>query len=132
MIDTGNRVRVGITEEERRTPLTRHSQRVTGIVRGISPDTLFLEVVEGTAISAIPRARIVDVELSLGAPSRLLSAKELGSSLGLLATLILVTDKYEPRGWKAAAIGAGGGFAAGAVIGLVRPYERWQLAWIPE
>jgi hypothetical protein len=112
--------------------LTRDVQRVEGVVRRIAPDTLYLEVIEGSPVTAIPRARIQGVEVSLGPPSRIKSATDLGSSIAIVAGVVMALDTTDRGGLKGAAVGAGVGFAAGALFGLVRPYERWQIAWIPE
>lgn len=137
MVQVGERVRIGVTDSIAQSPFASASQRLTGTVRGIAPDTLYLELSqsEGTT-TAIPRARIQGVSVSLGRPSRAESAEELGVNAAVMLALLLPWTGDEKRSTASrlgsAAVGAGVGLAAGALIGMVRPYERWRLAWLPE
>lgn len=146
MIDTGSEVRIGVTLVERRHPVSIidrrvHSfvhHRVRGIVRRITPDSLYLGVVGSDSVVAFPRARIQGVDLNLGR-SRRASASELALNLALLGGIIMSTrfvgeepDRRYRTDWKGGAVGAGAGFGAGAVVGFLFPYDRWRMAWIPE
>lgn len=136
MVQVGERVRIGVTDSIAQSPFASASQRLTGTVRGIAPDTLYLELSQAAGPTAIPRARIQGVAISLGRPSRTESAEELGVNGAVLLALLLPWTGDEKRSTasrlRSAAVGAGVGFAAGALIGLVRPYERWRVAWLPE
>jgi hypothetical protein len=134
MVDTGARVRIGVTERVRHSPRELRPEPVEGIVRAIASDTLHLRLsTTGNAV-AIPRGRIQGVEMSLGPPSRWASAGELGMSGAVLGVLVM-TSSWGTRSrpvWQAGVVGAAAGFGAGAVVGVVHPYERWRIAWLPE
>lgn len=146
MIDTGSEVRIGVTLVERRHPyaivdrriqslVDRH--RVRGIVRRITPDSLYLGISGSDSVVAFPRSRIQGVDLNLGR-SRRASAYELALNLALLGGLVM-SSKFEDEDktpyrtdWHAGAVGAAVGFGGGAVFGFLFPYERWRTGWIPE
>ena len=136
IVQVGERVRIGVTDSIAQSPFASASQRLTGTVLGIAPDTLYLELSQSAGTTAIPRARIQGVSVSLGRPSRVESAEELGVNAAVMLALLLPWTGDEKRStasrFGSAAVGAGVGLAAGALIGLVRPYERWRLAWLPE
>jgi hypothetical protein len=124
-VDTGARVRLQVANEIRRSPVALPVTSLIGTIRGISPETLWVQTATSPRDVAIPRIVLQRVEVSLGPPSRWESMKHLtyiGAVLGLLVPI--------EEGWlrlRLMAAGAG----AGAFVGLVRPYERWEQAWIP-
>jgi hypothetical protein len=116
----------------RRTAETRPALHLRGTMQRIAPDTLYLRV-DGDSVVAVPRIRITGVEESLGV-SRLESAKLMGSSLAFVTGLVLlgIDDLgVEVGWWRAGTIVAGAGLAGGAV-GALRPWERWEPAWLPD
>lgn len=138
MADTGSRVRVAVTDSILRSPLARLPVRqIRGTITQVASDTLFLRA-DNEGPIAIPRAHIAAVAISLGPPSRWASAQELGGYGAVILALVLQAKAIDPErerfqsGWHAAAVGAGIGFSAGALIGLVSPYERWRAALLPE
>lgn len=146
MIDTGSEVRIGVTLVERRHPVAivdRRIQslidrRVRGIVRRITPDSLYLGVAGSDSVVAFPRARIQGTDLNLGR-SRRASARELALNLALLGGMIMSTkfvgeepDRRYRTDWEGGAVGAAVGFGGGALLGFLFPYERWRTGWIPE
>ena len=145
MVDTGVEVRIGVTLMERRSPIlivdgrvrSVVDHRLRGVVRRITPDSLYLEVSDSGAALAIPRALIQGVDLNLGR-SRRESALGVAVNLAVLGGLVMsskLVDEDRTRyrsDLHAGALGAGVGFGAGAVLGFLFPYERWRTAWIPE
>lgn len=132
MISAGNRVRIGVTDSVRLSPLGTPRQRLTGTVRGITADTLYLEVIAGSQPSAIPRALIQGVDLSLGPPSRRATAKEWGIAGGLYGGLLMMRPSPRRTGFENTMIGIAVGTSIGVLYGLVHPNERWRVAWLPE
>jgi len=139
LIGVGTRVRVGVIEEgpQRSSPFAVPTQRLQGTVHAIAPDTLYLDLSAAASTVAIPREAIRGVMMSTGRPSRLASAMDMGSAGALLFGLFLPSLVPHPErrfgpSWRPAVASAGIGFGAGAIIGALRPYEFWRVAWIPE
>jgi hypothetical protein len=145
MVEIGTRVRVGVADRvpgiPDRTPnwpFPRSVQRLQGTVRAIAPDTLYIDLSNTVGRLAIPRLMIHGVEMSLGRPSRARSAVEAGAAGAAILALLVPAFVVDPGSrWfgssgRATAAGAGIGFSAGVLFGLLRPYERWRTAWIPE
>jgi len=132
MVSAGNRVRIGVTDSVHLSPYGSPSQRLIGIVQSITPDTLYLEVIEGTYPSAIPRELIRGVELSLGPPSRRATAREWGIAGGVYLGLAMMRRTPHRSGFQNAMIGTAVGSALGVLYGLVHPREPWRVAWLPE
>jgi hypothetical protein len=128
MVTEGIRVRVAVTDTVLRSPYARPGRlrRIVGTVRAIAPDTIRLEVSATDPPVAIPRILIYTVERSLGR-GREGSARDaalIGGGVG--AVLMGFFDE------KIQMAIFGSGYAVGALVGAVRPYERWEHAWIPE
>jgi hypothetical protein len=141
MIAVGTRVRVqvveGVPQLLTQSPFAAASQRLQGTVRAIAPETLYIELSNARGTVAIPRLAIQRVEMSLGRPSRRVSAVEVGTAGAVLFALFMPSFVVAPErrfgsSDRAAAAGAGIGFGVGALFGALRPYERWRIAWIPE
>jgi hypothetical protein len=146
MIQVGRRVRVGVADSAPvvadRTPpnwpFPPAVQRVHGTVLAIAPETLYVELSNTTGRVAIPRVIIQGVEMSLGRFSRVRSAFDLGTAGAVMLALFLPSFVVDPDSrWfrsegRATSASAVIGFSAGIVFGLLLPYERWRIAWIPE
>ena len=137
LIGVGDRVRVGIRKDTSRGPFGPTAQRLRGTVHAIAPETLYLDLSAVAGTVPIPRATISGVELSMGTPSRVVSALDVGSGGALLGGLFLPSfiphsERKFGSSARAAVASAGIGFAVAALVGAVLPYERWRPAWIPE
>jgi hypothetical protein len=141
MVAVGTRVRVevaeGVPQALRQPPFAAGAQRLQGTVHAISPETLYVALSNAVGTVAIPRATIRRVEMSLGRPSRRVSAMDVGTAGAVLFALFMPAFVVQPErrfgsSERAAAVGAGIGFGMGALFGALRPYERWRIAWIPE
>jgi hypothetical protein len=80
---------------------------------------------------AIPRSLIERLEYSRGVPSRPTSALIQGLRTGVAYALLvgLVNELYDDSDLsfgEAALLGGGIGVAVGAVVGAIRPEERWR------
>ncbi len=128
MVTIGSRVRVAVTDTVLRSPTARpgHLRRITGTVRAIEPDTIRLEVSANDPPVAVPRILIYTVERSLGR-ERSGSAGDAALIGGGVGALLMgfFREKIQMTIF-------GSGYAVGALVGNVRPYERWEQAWIPE
>lgn len=145
MVEIGTRIRVGvedripgIPDRMPNRPFPTSVQRLQGTVRAIAPDTLYIDLANTVGRLAIPRVMIQGVEMSLGRPSRSRSALEAGTVGAAILALLVPAYVVDPGSrWfgssgRATAAGAVIGFSAGVLFGLIRPYERWRIAWIPE
>lgn len=145
MVEIGTRVRVGVADRvpgipDRMpsSPFHASVQRLQGTVRAIAPDTLYVDLANTVGQVAIPRVMIQGVEMSLGRPSRARSALEAGTTGAVILALFLPSFVVDPGSrWfgssgRATTAAAVIGFSTGALLGLIRPYERWRIAWIPE
>lgn len=138
LVDIGTRVRVGLVDSaQQRSPFASPSRRLVGTVRAIAPETLYLDLPDGVSTLSIPRATIRGVRMSLGRPSRIASALDVGSGGAFLCALFLPGLYRHPErrfgpAWRPWVTSAAIGFGAGALVGAVHPYERWRIAWIPE
>jgi hypothetical protein len=145
MVEIGSRVRVGVADRIPGVPdrtadglFPIFVQRLQGTVHAIAPETLYLGVSNAAGRVAIPRIMIERVEMSLGRPSRARSALEAGT-VGAVALALLVPayvvdpdSRWFRSSGRATAAGAVIGLGVGALLGFLRPFERWRVAWIPE
>jgi hypothetical protein len=139
LVDTGARVRVSVASGVRQTwPLAARVHRFQATVRAISAETLYVEVPNTVGRVAVPRGSIRWLEVSLGRPSRWEKAIEVGLVCAVIfgARLRAAHEDPETRqfnaAWKAVAVGAGIGFAAGVYFGGRQPSERWAVARLRE
>ena len=98
---------------------------VKGTVVEIAPDTIRLQVSPNDPIVAIPRILIYKVEMSLGR-ARAASASD-AAFLGAGMSGLLIA--FVPEELRLPVVATG--FALGALVGALRPYEQWREAWIP-
>ena len=137
LIGVGDRVRVGIRDDTSRGPFAMAAQHIRGTVHAIAPETLYVDLPDAIGTGPSPRAAIAGVEMSTGAPSRTGCALDVGSAGALLGGLFLPSfirraDHRFGSSGGAFVASAGIGFGIGALIGVLVPYERWRVAWIPE
>jgi hypothetical protein len=110
----------------------QRGQQLRGRVARLAADTLYLAVTDSVGPLAIPRNLISKLEYSRGVPSRTSSALGRGVRAGIGTALLLVLLNELDEGSNrtstgtAALIGGGMGFGLGAVVGALRPEERWR------
>jgi len=124
----GARVQVRLPEAEFQSS-GRRGHLIRGRVARLAQDSLYLAVTDSVGPLAIPRGLIQRLDISRGRPSRTTSAVIQGLRLGLVVALLagLVNDDDSGHSFgEAALIGGGVGFAFGAVLGALRPEERWR------
>jgi hypothetical protein len=141
MVAVGTRVRVGVVEGVPQPfPHALYApvaQTLQGTVHAIASETLYVDLSNAIGTVAIPRIAIESVEMSTGRPSRRVSVLDVGTAGAVLFALFMPSfvvhaERRFGSSDRAAAAGAGIGFVAGALLGALRPYERWRFAWIPE
>jgi hypothetical protein len=131
MVDAGTQIRVSVVSAFRQSPFRPRAERLRGLIRSISRDTLYIELPNALGRTAIPRARIRRVEISVGRSSRASAVKA-----GIIGAVILGSRMWvaahDPENhtfsepWQAATVGGAIGFAAGAWLGARHPQERWR------
>jgi hypothetical protein len=126
----GARIQVRLPEAEfQGAPRRGHLLR--GRVVRLVPDSLYLAVTDSVGALAIPRHLVERLEYSRGVPSRTSSALLRGLRAGAATAVFLVLlnerdDDPEISTGEAALLGGGVGFVMGAVVGALRPEERWR------
>ena len=129
-LSPGVRVQIRIPEAQFQAN-ARRGHLLRGQIVQLGTDTLYLAVTDSLGALAIPRSYIRQLDRSRGVPSRGTSALRRGAILAVgTAALTMLTygledDPYLSAG-EAALVGAGVGFAVGAVFGALRPEERWR------
>jgi hypothetical protein len=127
----GARVQARLPEAQFQ-PAARRGHLLRGRVAGLAPDTLYLAVADSVGPLAIPRALIERLEYSRGVPSRASSALVRGLKAGAAMALALALWNELDEGsdrtstGTAALVGGSVGFATGALVGALRPQERWR------
>lgn len=122
----GNRVRIGMPDSARFSPFVRPGFWVTGTVVRATQDSLELRV-GGTSALYVARRNITGLEVSEGS-SRVRSAVSHGLFGGVLfavATYLVDSSERDLHG-RNLAIAATSGFASGAVLGVLSPFEHWR------
>ena len=120
----GSRVRITVADSLRQSPYMARSTSLTGTLARATPDTLWVHV-GGPDTVRVPRSTLRRMEVSRGA-SRLSSVLEQGFFVALafgVPAYAAADDSHEKR--QAVAI-VGGTAVLAAIIGAVRPYERWR------
>lgn len=122
----GSRVRIGMRDSLRATPVVRPGFWVMGTVVRATQDSLVLHVGGANPLS-VARRDITGLAVSEGS-SRARSAVEHGLFAGVLfafATYTVDNTERDLRG-RNVAIAAGSGVALGAVLGALSPFEHWR------
>jgi hypothetical protein len=127
----GARVQAQLPEAQFQ-PAARRGHQLRGRVVSLATDTLYLAVTDSVGPLAIPRNLIERLDYSRGVPSRTSSALARGVRAGVATALLLVLWNELDDGSNrtstgtAALVGSGVGFAMGALVGALRPQERWR------
>ena len=126
----GVRVQVRLPEAEFQ-PLGRRGHLLRGRIVQLAQDSLYLAVTDSMGPLAIPRRLIQRLDRSRGVPSRTTSALLRGARDGAAFALLMVLlnemdEDPDLSAGEAALAGGGVGFALGAVVGALRPEERWR------
>ena len=127
----GTRVQAQLPEAQFQ-PVGRRGHLVRGRVAGMAPDTLYLAVTDSVGPLAVPRSLIERLDYSRGVPSRPSSALSQGLRTGVAMALLLVLLNEMEEGsdrvstGTAALVGGGVGLSIGALVGALRPQERWR------
>jgi hypothetical protein len=126
----GVRVQVWLPEAEFQTA-ARRGHLLRGRIVHLAQDSLYLSVTDSIGPLAIPRSLIQRLDRSRGVPSRttsaLLRGARDGAAFALLAVLLNeMDDDPNLSTGEAALVGVGVGFTLGAVVGALRPEERWR------
>jgi hypothetical protein len=129
-VGAGARVQVRLPEAEFQ-PRAHRGQLLRGRVVRLAQDSLYLAVTDSVGPLAIPRSLIERLEYSRGVPSRPTSALIQGLRTGVAAALVVglvneLDDDSNLSFGEAALVGGGIGVAIGAVVGAIRPEERWR------
>ena len=120
----GARVRVLLPDSVRAASFGPRTRALVGILARQTTDTLWLEVGSPDTVR-IARGSVRSVQVSRGA-SRVVSAFQLGLVTGVTYGIVAgATSPENLRGRRTMQFGIGAG-AFGALIGALRPYERWR------
>jgi hypothetical protein len=129
-IAPGARVQIRLPEAEFQAT-GRRGHLLRGRVARLAHDSLYLAVTDSVGPLAIPRTLIQRIDYSRGVPSRMTSALLRGLRLGAGSALLLALlnehdDDSALSTGEAALLGGGVGFTLGAIVGALRPEERWR------
>jgi hypothetical protein len=122
----GTRIRIGLSDSLRSSPLVRRGQWVAGTLVRATQDSLVLHV-GGANPLYVAQRDITGVDVSEGS-SRARSAVEhaiFGSVLFAAATYLVDNSEGDLRG-RNVAIAASSGAAIGAFLGVLSPFEHWR------
>ena len=124
-VSVGARVRVVLPDSLRATPFAPRERALIGTVVRLTDDTLVLQMTAADTVR-LHRAVIRQIAVSQGA-ARGRSAMEQALSAGIAfgSAAYLSTDRRR-TGRSEGALGAAlAGVGVGALLGTLRPYERW-------
>ena len=129
-IAPGARIQIRLPEAEFQAT-GRRGHLLRGRVARLAHDSLYLAVTDSVGPLAIPRTLIQRIDYSRGVPSRMTSALLRGVGLGVGSALLfaLLNEIDDDSAWsagEAALLGGGLGFTIGAIVGALRPEERWR------
>ena len=139
VLSEGQRVRVTLAESQRQEEAPfRRGLKLRGEIATLGSDSIWLRLGTGVADVAIARASIMRLDRSLGVPSRWENALRWGimfAFAGAIYTGLGYDRQLRDFGVinrsEAVALGAGFGFAYGALWGAVVPTERWRRVPAP-
>jgi hypothetical protein len=120
----GSRVRIAVADSLRQEPFLPRTRSFIGTLARATADTLWLHVA-GPDTIRVPRSTLRGMEISRGA-SRGSSALEQGLAVALIfgIPLYAAADDRDERQRAIAIVGSTAVVAA--VVGALRPYERWR------
>ena len=131
-LQAGARIRIGVHTGERTLLRRPKTQSLVGTLVAMRGDTVLLAVHPGADPLRVPRTTISDVRVSLGAPNRFESAVRraviptLASAAFTAVSLNVRRRDGDPSPGRGAIAAAGSTAAVSAIVGFVRPTERWQ------
>ena len=125
-LTAGTRLRVSVADSLRQDSFGPRARTLIGTLARVSPDTLWLHV-GGPDTVRLARATLRHVATSGGA-SRVASAFELGVFTGLVYGIVAHSVAHEGERWRRAREFGGAAAGLGAVVGALRPFERWRTA----
>jgi hypothetical protein len=124
----GARVRLTLADSARQAPLGPQAAALVGTLARASADTLYVVPAGTVTPAAIPRSAVRALFVSRGV-SRRRSAVEQALIGGVTwALLTYATGGSEGAPARRVAAYGAAGVGVGAVLGAVRPYERWRRA----
>ena len=123
-VPAGARVRLAIADSLRQEPFLPRGHRVIGTLARATPDTLWLHVV-GPDTVRVPRSAVRGVEVSRGA-SGVSSALEQFVAVALIFGIPLYSAADDRDERQRAIVIVGGTAVVAAVVGALRPNERWR------
>ena len=123
-VASGSRIRVAVADSLRQEPFLPRTRSFIGTLARATPDTLWVHVA-GPDTIRVPRSTVRGMEISRGA-SRASSALEQGLAVALIfgIPLYAAADDRDERQRAIAIVGSTAVVAA--IVGAVRPYERWR------
>jgi len=132
-VQSGARVRVWLPEPVRQEQGPERRQLLRGTVQSVDMRVLNLTVPGALGSLAIPRAAVrrLDVSRGVSRPASMIE-RAIGGAIGGAVIMALLNDPQRSSGphyrsdWRAAGVGAAWGGGAGALIGLLFPYEHWH------
>jgi hypothetical protein len=122
--DAGSRVRVAIADSLRQEVFLPRTRSLIATLARATPDTLWLHA-GGPDTMRVPRSTVRSLDVSRGA-SRASSALEQGIAVAAIfgIPLYAAADDRDERRRAVAIVGSTAVLAA--IVGAVRPYERWR------
>lgn len=124
----GVRVRLTLADSVRQAPLGPRAASLVGTLARATADTLYVVPAGAAAPAAVPRRAVRALFVSRGV-SRPRSAAEQALIGGVTwALLTYATGGAEGAPARRVAGYGAAGVGVGAVLGAVRPYERWRRA----
>ncbi len=137
-IEPGTRVRIQL-DPHSAAGLTGafENDQLIGTVTAVRGDTLEIRFHPELGAVAVPLGAVRRLDVSLGVPSRTTSALRTAAYVGALGAvewpvLNALDDEPLHRSTATAVLfGAGVGIAAGALLGALRPLERWRRVPLP-
>ena len=123
-VAAGSRVRLAVADSLRQEPFLPRTRSFVGTLARGTPDTLWVHVA-GPDTIRVPRSTVRGMEVSRGA-SRGGSALEQGLAVALIFGIprYAAADDRDERQRAIAIVGSTAVVAA--VVGALRPYERWR------
>ena len=123
-VAAGSRVRIAVADSLRQEPFLPRTHRFIGTLARATPDTLWMHVA-GPDTLRVPRSAVRGMEISRGA-SRAGSALEQGLAVALIFGIPMRAAADDEDERRRALVIVGGTAVVAAVVGALRPYERWR------
>jgi hypothetical protein len=132
-VQPGARVRVWLPEPVRQGQAPERRQLLRGTVESVDRGVMHLSVPGTMGSLTIPRSAVrrLDISRGISRPASVVERAVGGAISGAVLYAVLNDPKrtggpHYRTDWRAAGVGAAWGGGAGAVIGFIWPFERWQ------